>query len=310
MTPPQPPQPPHPSRPGRRPRPGVPLLAVTALLVALSAPWALAPAPAGAHAPRADAGPPLPLPAGFPSATARPETFPLTARLHVPTGHRAGGPATDWTLVVTNRTGTALRSVHPVVVLTDTRRALRPAHLRLELHDGHRWWPTRTEATAHDENVVVPDDDYPGLTVDAHAALTVRARLALTADAPRDTVTAGVVLVRRDGDDGTWVGEAPPYAFRVGAPDAPPGTPAPTDRTTPAPSPPQDTGPPAGRDPAAPDRAGSATAPAPVDGTRPAPHELATTGQRASALVAAAAALLLTGVALYLTVRHRHPPRS
>ncbi|MGX2997008.1 LPXTG cell wall anchor domain-containing protein [Streptomyces sp. JNUCC 64] len=241
--------------------------------------------------------PTAPGPAGslpLPGDGARPDAFPLTVRTEgAPAAYRSGAPPAEWSLTVVNRTATAFRPVYPVVVLADARRALRPGDVRLELHDGSRWRPARIARTDRDEHVAVPDDGFAGYAVGPRGTLTVRLRLAFAPGAAPDEVTADTVVVHRRGDDGDWVGAAPRHAFRVTAPADPPADPP-------------SSGPSPGAAATAPD--GFPTGPYGTASPVPAPHELAMTGQRASALVAGAAALLLAGTALYLTMRRRHPP--
>ncbi|MFJ4773046.1 hypothetical protein ACIP88_28770 [Streptomyces uncialis] len=227
--------------------------------------------------------PPAPVP-----GTPRAGTFPLTTRIEgAPAVYRPGAPPESWTLGLVNTTGTGYRGVHPVVVLVDEDRTLRPEQVRLEFHDGSGWRAARTTRTGRDETVGVFDGD--GFTVPAHRTVPVRVRLAVTRDAAPGEITATAALVQRRGDDGEWVGESDPYTFEVRTGPAAPAT------TT--------TGPPRASHPA------TARSAAPVT-PGPLPRELAVTGSQAAALVAAALTLVLGGIALYLAVRRFTPPHD
>lgn len=248
-------------------------------------PWGQAHAPASPYT-AAVPVPPYP-PAPVPG-TPRAGTFPLTTRIEgAPDVYRPGAPPESWTLGLVNTTGTGYRGVHPVVVLVDEDRALRPEQVRLEFHDGSGWRAARTTRTGRDETVGVFDGD--GFTVPAHRTVPVRVRLAVTRDAAPGEVTATAALVQRRGDDGEWVGESDPYTFEVRTGPAAPAT------TT--------TGPSRASDP------GTVRSAAPVT-PGPLPRELAVTGSQATALVAAALTLVLGGITLYLAVRRFTPPRD
>ena len=109
--------------------------------------------------------------------------FPITTRVHGgPDTYVAGGGFGTWYLDLTNTTARTWSDIHPVVVLVDDRRALRPAQPRLEFYDGERAHPVRFEKTDAEELVGAFDDGFPGFTVAPGKTLTVRIRLALTAD--------------------------------------------------------------------------------------------------------------------------------
>ncbi|MYY10765.1 hypothetical protein GT204_18080 [Streptomyces sp. SID4919] len=255
-------------------------------------PWRPAHPPAppysAADSPYAAAVPVPPYPPAPVPGTPRAGTFPLTTRIEgAPDVYRPGAPPESWTLGLVNTTGTGYRGVHPVVVLVDEDRTLRPEQVRLEFHDGSGWRAARTTRTGRDETVGVFDGD--GFTVPAHRTVPVRVRLALTRDAAPGEVTATAALVQRRGDDGEWVGESDPYTFGVRTGPAAPAT------TT--------TGPPRASDPGT-VRSGAPVTPGPL------PRELAVTGAQATALAAAALTLVLGGIALYLAVRRFTPPRD
>jgi hypothetical protein len=172
--------------------------------------------PASAHA---EAGP----------SCAGPDTgaFPLTTRLHGgPASFRAGGGFGTWYLDLTNTTPRACEGVHPVVVLVDARRALKPSQPHLEFYAGGEPHPVRFVPTEDDELVGAftdehadehadETDDFPGFTVGPGRTLTVKLRLALGSDAVRNTVTANAAVVQRHGDDGDWIGQSNDYRFAI-----------------------------------------------------------------------------------------------
>ncbi|WP_149548333.1 hypothetical protein [Streptomyces marokkonensis] len=172
---------------------------------------AVLPGAAAAHA--AAAGP---LPA---CASAEDRSFPLTARIHGgPAAYTAGGGFGTWELELTNTTGRPCTGVHPVVVLVDEERELKPSQPRLEFYDGLTTHPVRFEATDADELVGVFADDtagFPGFTVGPRTTLTVKVRLAVTSDAVPNQVTATAAVIQRRADDGDWIGQSDGYRFRI-----------------------------------------------------------------------------------------------
>lgn len=201
-------------------------LALSAVLLALTAPAAAARTTAdvgnsggGAH--------PAPAPAPAPAVPSRTRAtcgdgktsaFPLGARIRGgPAVYRTGGGAQSWLLDLTNTTRTRCTDIHPVVVLTDTARALRPAHLRMEFDAPGGTLPATLEQSDRDEVIAVFDggEGFNGFTVDAGRSLTVKVHLAFAPDAPSGEVVADAALVQRRADDGDWVGEAGGYRFSV-----------------------------------------------------------------------------------------------
>lgn len=179
------------------------VIAVTALVCAL---------PASAAAPT-----PLPTCAAAPGT----DDFPLRTRIHGgPARYEAGGGFHTWSLDLTNTTAHTCRAIHPVIVLTDDRHALRADQPHLEFYEGPegtRPHPVPLIRTDADELVGVLDHDgFPGFTVAPGRTLTVELRLALTSAArtPNDVV-ANAAVVQRRGDDGDWVGASNDYRFRV-----------------------------------------------------------------------------------------------
>ncbi|MEU6376897.1 hypothetical protein [Streptomyces sp. NPDC046909] len=207
----------------------VPLAAAAALFLF---PFLLPAGPAHAATPPGAAPALAPTPALAPAPTpscAAPDSraFPLTTRIHGgPDTYEAGGGYGTWYLDLTNTTDRTCGNIHPVVVLVDQKRALRPGQPQLDFYDGPRAHPVRFETTDEEELVGV---FRQGLTVGPRETLTVKVRLALTSDTVPNEVTANAAVVQRHDDDGDWVGQSNDYRFAVGTdPDAP--STAPGDR--------------------------------------------------------------------------------
>ncbi len=148
--------------------------------------------------------------------------FPLATRIHGgPGAYEAGGGFGTWYLDLTNSTGRTCTDLHPVVVLVDDKRALKPSQPKLEFYDGTRALPVAFESTDAQELVGVLDaEGFDGFTVPPGRTVTVKLRLSLTSDAVSDQVTANAAVVQRRGEDGDWVGESNAYRFSVaGGPD-------------------------------------------------------------------------------------------
>ncbi len=173
-------------------------------------------------------------------AAADGHAFPLTSRIHGgPGAYEAGGGYGTWYLDLTNTTERTCAGIHPVVVLVDAKRALKPVQPRLEFYapqkeadtdsgaglgTGGGPRPVRFEATDEDELVGVfgdGTDGFPGFTVGPRKTVTVKVRLALTSDAVPNQVTANAAVVQRRGDDGDWVGQSNDYRFAVTAEPTP-----------------------------------------------------------------------------------------
>jgi LPXTG-motif cell wall-anchored protein len=214
--------------------------------------------------------------------------FPLTTRIHGgPDSYTAGGGYGTWYLDLTNTTTSTCTGVHPVVVLVDDQRALKPSQPRLEFFEGDRVHPVRFESTDADELVGAfagEDDRFQGFTVGPRRTLTVKVRLSVTSDAVPNHVTANAALVQRHADDGDWVGESNDYRFGIDAERAPDAQQPRKDAPEPRPEA-SSSGTPAGRLPFA--------------------DELARTGTGVTALAAAAAVLLATAGTLLLKRRRR-----
>ncbi|MFF3633427.1 hypothetical protein [Streptomyces sp. NPDC002250] len=143
--------------------------------------------------------------------------FPLATRIHGgPGAYEAGGGFGTWYLDLTNSTTRTCTDLHPVVVLVDDKRALKPSQPKLEFYDGARTLPVGFESTDAQELVGVLDaDGFGGFTVPPGRTVTVKLRLSLTSDAVSDQVTANAAVVQRRGEDGDWVGQSNDYRFAI-----------------------------------------------------------------------------------------------
>ncbi|WP_327162229.1 hypothetical protein [Streptomyces zaomyceticus] len=227
-----------------------PALSVPALSSPASpaGPWA--PPPPAPHAPAPD--PPAPA-CGTPTGSA----FPLDTRIHGgPVDYPAGGSFQEWKLDLTNTTDAPCSGIHPVLVLADRARVLKPEQIRFEFYDelAARWRPVTFEATGEAENVGVftgpdgpdgPDGStdpgasadpgastdpgasarsdgsdplggFGGFAVPAGRTLTVPVRLAFRAEAAPGDVVVNAAVVQRRGIDGDWVGESGDYRLTIG----------------------------------------------------------------------------------------------
>ncbi|MFF3405805.1 hypothetical protein ACFYW8_06225 [Streptomyces sp. NPDC002742] len=181
-------------------------LAPTALAPTALALWVtLTPAPANALDP---------LPACVSSDT---HDFPIKTRIHGgPDAYQTGGDFGTWYIDLTNATAHTCGAIHPVVVLVDERRTLRPGQARLEFYEGELAHTVKFERSDQAENVGPFDDGFPGFTVAPGRTLTVKVRLSLASDATApNTVVANAAVVQKHGDDGDWVGESNDYRFGV-----------------------------------------------------------------------------------------------
>ena len=154
--------------------------------------------------------------------------FPVAVRIRgAPDTYRSGAPLREWAIDLENRTSAECRHLHPVIVLTDAGRSLRPEQVRLAFHDGTRWRRATMTGTDQDEAIGVfggsepagparpAPSAFPGFTLPPGGTRTVRVRLALAAGTDPADVVAVAVLVRRHGVDGDWVGESGAYHFSV-----------------------------------------------------------------------------------------------
>ncbi|MFJ9343952.1 hypothetical protein ACIRP0_32435 [Streptomyces sp. NPDC101733] len=200
------------------------LVTAAAPHAATAAPTAPAPVDVGTGG-GARPAPALPSRAQATCGDGKSSTFPIGARIRGgPAVYRAGAGAQAWLLDLTNNTNTTCTAIHPVLVFTDQARVLRPAHLRMEFDAPGGPYAVSLEHTDRDEIIAVFDggEAFPGFAVGAGGSVTVKVRLAFTADAPHGEVLADAALVQRKGDhgdDGDWVGEAGGYRFSVEGPD-------------------------------------------------------------------------------------------
>nr|WP_159058808.1 hypothetical protein [Streptomyces caeruleatus] len=282
------------------------------------APLCLAAAALLAAAPPVRAEPPVALP----SCVTDDGDFPLTTRLHGgPDSYTAGGGFGTWYLDLTNTTGRTCTGIHPVVVLVDGKRALKPSQPRLEFYGtpkgspkrpegpveagspaGDRPLPVRFETTDEDE-LVGAFDGFDGFTVGPRKTVTVKVRLAVTSDAVPNEVTANAAVVQRHDGDGDWVGQSNDYRFTIDAEpaDAPDAT-GPSDPAAPA-----------DRDSSTDPAASAAPNPSTSPRTGAAGNELSLADELArtglfpppGATLAATAAFVLAGGALLLARRRR-----
>ncbi|MFJ9863230.1 hypothetical protein [Streptomyces sp. NPDC101165] len=144
--------------------------------------------------------------------------FPVTTRIHDgPASYEAGGGFGTWAIDLTNTTSRTCTEVHPVVVLVDDKRTLKPSQPKLDFYDGSRARPVTFESTDEQELVGVLDGaGFDGFTVAPGATVTVKLRLSLTSDAVPDTITVNAAVVQRRGEDGDWIGESNDYRFGIG----------------------------------------------------------------------------------------------
>ncbi|MGW7411390.1 hypothetical protein [Streptomyces sp. NPDC054863] len=144
--------------------------------------------------------------------------FPLGTRIHGGPGtYEPGGDSAEWYVDLTNDTGAACHDIHPVLVLVDRGRNLRPDHVRAEFYDtasGGRH-PVPFVRTDEDELIGVFGDGIPGFTVGAGRTVSVRVRLAFTGAARTNSVVANTAVVQRKDHDGEWVGQSADYRFAV-----------------------------------------------------------------------------------------------
>ncbi|MFE1950139.1 hypothetical protein ACFW9D_06655 [Streptomyces sp. NPDC059524] len=223
-----------------------------------------------------------------------PARFPITTRIDAgPDTYLPGADPRTWSITLTNRTLTRCTALHPVLVLVDDSRKLRPTGIRLEFRDGTRWHPVAFEHTDQDENVGVIGADTGGFSVEPGETVTVPVRLAFSEDARPDHVVADAALVQRRDDDGDWVGESGHYPFDIVTDDEGGGEEEAGEARADAEN--------GGGDAATSDRPGGTTL----------AGELARTGPEAplTALAATAGLCLLGGAAALLLIRRRTAAR-
>ncbi|MEU6992507.1 LPXTG cell wall anchor domain-containing protein [Streptomyces sp. NPDC046465] len=143
--------------------------------------------------------------------------FPIDTRIHRgPDTYRPGDGYQEWTVDLTNTTDETCGRVHPILVLVDRARTLKPEQIQLEFDDGARRWPVPFEKTGQGENIGVFDGaGFGGFTVAPGRTVSVEVRLTFTSDTEADRVVASAALVQRRDDDGDWVGDSNDYPFAV-----------------------------------------------------------------------------------------------
>ncbi|MFD8740097.1 hypothetical protein ACFV06_35025 [Streptomyces sp. NPDC059618] len=260
--------------------------------------------------------------AGQDCVSADAHDFPIRTRVHGgPDTYRAGGDPGTWYIDLTNTTAHPCGAIHPVVVLVDEKRTLRPEQARLEFYDGERAHPVRFERSDEAENVGPFDDGFPGFTVAPGRTVTVKVRLALASGAAApNSVVVNAAVVQKHDDDGAWVGESNAYRFRIegAAADQDPGTDEDPDRnqdgtadTGTGASPAASAGP--GTGPGTGARTGTDSGTTTGNATKPpSPDQLAMTGPggpNRPALAALALALVALGAGLFALARRIRPRR-
>ncbi len=150
--------------------------------------------------------------------------FPLTTRIHrAPAAYRPGGDSAAWDLDLANTTDTPCTGVHPVLVLVDEARTLRPEHIAAAFHADGAWHRVPFVRTDHGELIGVLAEDLPGFAVGPRGTHTVRVRLGFAEGTAATGVVANAAIVQRNGDDGDWVGQSGDYRFTVtGSPEPEP----------------------------------------------------------------------------------------
>ncbi|WP_446042293.1 hypothetical protein, partial [Streptomyces sp. SID1121] len=144
--------------------------------------------------------------------------FPIDTRIHGgPRSYRPGDGAGTWYLDLTNTTADACHDIHPVIVLVDRARILKPSQVKLQMSEGGgRWRTLSLERSDEDETLGILDDGSPGFAVPAGRTVTVRARLTFAKGTRANTIEINSATVQRRGDDGDWVGKSNSYRFSVG----------------------------------------------------------------------------------------------
>ncbi|MGW0879509.1 hypothetical protein [Streptomyces sp. NPDC002671] len=232
--------------------------------------------------------------------------FPLATRIRGgPGSYAPGGEYGTWYIDLTNTTRKTCADIHPVVVLTDSKRALKPSQPRLDFYDGPRARPVSFARTDEQELVGVLDGDgFRGFSVPPGRTVSVKVRLAVTPDVAADQVTLNAAVVQRRGQDGDWVGESNDYRFEIaedkdkykgkgkGEEEESGASPAGTPRATPG--------------SADPDESTSLPFAQDAQEAEERARELAETGpELAYGLLAATSALLAVGAGAFLLTRRR-----
>ncbi|MEU5537088.1 hypothetical protein [Streptomyces sp. NPDC020362] len=156
--------------------------------------------------------------AGSSCAVSGGRAFPLATRIRGgPTSYEAGGGYGAWYIDLTNTTKRTCAGIHPVVVLVDSKRTLKPSQAELDFYVGSTTHPVTLETTDEQELVGVLDTQgFGGFTVAPGKTVSVKVRLAVAPDAATEQVTANAAVVQRRGEDGDWVGQSNDYRFGIG----------------------------------------------------------------------------------------------
>ncbi|MEU6772806.1 LPXTG cell wall anchor domain-containing protein [Streptomyces sp. NPDC046759] len=143
--------------------------------------------------------------------------FPLATRIRGgPDSYEAGGGYGTWYIDLTNTTNRTCTGVHPVIVLVDDKRALRPDQPQLEFYDGPTARRVTFQGTDEQELIGVLDAaGFAGFAVPPGRTVSIKVRLELPSGAPSEQVTANAAVVQRRGDDGEWIGESNAYRFGI-----------------------------------------------------------------------------------------------
>ncbi|MYW66030.1 hypothetical protein GTY65_18515 [Streptomyces sp. SID8379] len=144
--------------------------------------------------------------------------FPIDTRIdRGPTTYHPGDGYRTWSIELTNTTDVSCANIHPILVLVDEGRQLKPRQIRLDFSDGTRRRPVPFEKTDRDEYIGVFDDGFPGFSVGPGKTVTVEVRLGFTPDTRPGQVVGNAAVVQRHGDDGDWVGASNDYPFAIDA---------------------------------------------------------------------------------------------
>jgi hypothetical protein len=197
---------------------GAAVVFACACLLGKAASAAPTPAPAEAADPAAESA--VPPVCGDPDSP----QFPLTAHVRkgAPPVYKADGSRRTWTVELRNTTREACRAIHPVVVIVDENRTLRPDEIRLEYYapEARVWRSVPLESSDQDEHIGVLGGGFPGFVVPPTETVPVRIRMgfgpeAVPVDGGASPVEVKVAAVQRQRDDGEWVGESNDYSLTV-----------------------------------------------------------------------------------------------
>ncbi|GAA2090458.1 hypothetical protein GCM10009801_55390 [Streptomyces albiaxialis] len=137
-----------------------------------------------------------------------------------PAAYAPGGGRRGFRIEMRNDARGRCAAVHPILVLLDRRKALRPAQIQVRFRDpGGTWRPVRFRHTGPGENVgVFTAPGFHGYALQPGGTASVRVQMRFAEGTEGGNgVRASVSSVQRRGADGEWVGESAPYRFTVGA---------------------------------------------------------------------------------------------